>query len=168
MLAQTPPPPSSTPPNRYQSPQDGFLQRTVLSVPRCYSNPRKICVSNSLKWKHLPAILTILVRVLLYYSHQLSLTCGPRPQRSSKGKDPSRQTSASHQGRLPVEEFLSPVEWKHPMTKPWISGPNSILPTPAPEGERGRRRERERYQIKRAPGSSPLWRGWYPAFPREP
>lgn len=84
------------PPSCYQSPWDGFLQSIVLSVPCCCSNPRRICVSNSLKWRHLCAILKTLVRVLVCCFDQFSLTCGQGPQRSSKGKDPSRQTSASH------------------------------------------------------------------------
>lgn len=101
-LAQTLQPPCPTPPHRYGSPRDGFLQRVVLSVPCCYSNPKKICVSNSLKWRHLHAILKSLSRssfTVLISSlwHVGSL------QRSSKGKDPSRQTSASHKGSLPMD-----------------------------------------------------------------
>lgn len=64
---------------------------------------KTICVSNSLKWRHLHTILKMLVRVLIYCFDQLSLTCGQSPQRSSKGKDPSRQTSASQKGRLPMD-----------------------------------------------------------------
>ena len=79
------PTPSSAPSNCYQSPRDGFLQSIVLSVPCCYSNPRKMCVSNSPKQKHLCAILEILVGVPVYYFDQFSLTCGiPREVQREK------------------------------------------------------------------------------------
>lgn len=132
MLAQTLQPPSPTPPHCYQSPRtapDSFLQRVVLSVPCCYSNPKKICVSNSLKWRHLHAILKILVRVLVYCFDQLSLTCGQSLQRSSKGTDPSRQTSAFHTGVLPVD---SCPPWNKSMKQSYErSEANSVPTSPA-------------------------------------
>lgn len=66
----------------------------------CYSNSNKISVSSLLKWRHLYAILQTLVRVLFFCFDWLFLTCKPTPLWSSKGKDPSRQTSAPHKGRL--------------------------------------------------------------------
>lgn len=84
-LAQTLPSPTSTPPNCCQSPWDGFLQCVVLSVPCCYSNPKKIFVTSSLKWRHLHAILKIFVRVLIYCFDQLFLTYGvPRAVQEEK------------------------------------------------------------------------------------
>lgn len=95
MLAQTrkPPPPPPSPPNplphiAISAPWDSFLQRVVLSVPCCYSNPKKICVSNSLKWRHLHAILKILVRVLVYCFDQLSLSLGRVSREVQREKTP--------------------------------------------------------------------------------
>lgn len=85
---------------------------------------------------------------------QLSLTYGQSLQRSSKGKDPSRQTSASHKGSLLVDSCPPWNESSQQSSQ--CSDPKSIpLPWPQTKMESG--------QIKRLilgpPRSSLLWRG---------
>lgn len=118
MLAQTLQPPGPTPPHCYQSSRDGFLQRVVLSVPCCYSNPKKICVSNSLKWRHLHAILKILVRVLVYCFDQLSRHVGRVSREVQREKTPlGKQVLAIRAACLwiPVSRGIKRYE-----AKPWM------------------------------------------------
>lgn len=134
MLAQTLQPPSSAPSNCYQSPRDGFLQSIVLSVPCCYSNPRKMCVSNSPKQKHLCAILEILVGVPVYYFDQFSLTCGI-PREVQREKTPlGKQVLPIRAGCLwiPVPHWMK-AHGK--ATNAWTLIPSSSSPAWVWEGE---------------------------------
>lgn len=92
----------------------------------CYSNSNKISVSSSPKWRHLHAILKALVRVLFHCFDWLSLTCKQNPQRTSKGKDPSRQTSASHKGKLFVHS--------HPLWNEELEFENNKFISSSPRG----------------------------------
>lgn len=92
--------PSSTPPQTAVRPHRTASCNVLFCSCCCYSNSNKISVSSLLKWRHLYAILQTLVRVLFFCFDWLFLTCKQTPLWSSKGKDPSRQTSAPHKGRL--------------------------------------------------------------------
>lgn len=92
-------PPASFPPNCYQAPQDSFVQCVVLFMLLLQQFKQDFCFQFA-EWRHLYAILQTLVRVFFFCFDWLFLTCKQTPLRSSKGKDPSRQTSAPHKGRL--------------------------------------------------------------------
>lgn len=161
MLAQTLQPPSSAPSNCYQSPRDGFLQSIVLSVPCCYSNPRKMCVSNSPEQKHLCAILEILVGVPVYYFDQFSLTCGI-PREVQREKTPlGKQVLPIRAGCL----WIPVPHWMKAHGK--ATNAQTLIPSSSPAESKKERGQSKRLRFG-APWSSLPWRGVSLTFPWKP
>ena len=126
----------------------------------CYSNPRKICFQFSkMETSACNFENPCQGPYLLFWSALFDMWS---PQRSSKGTDPSRQTSASHKGSLPVDSC--PLSNEKAYGKATNSQTLILSPSPQPV--------RESSHIKRlsfrAPRSSLPWRGLSPTFPRKP
>lgn len=97
-------PPALLPPNCYQVPQDSFVQCVVLSMLLL----QQFKQNSSFQFSEMetsacnfanPSQGPFLLFCCCCFDW-LPLTCKQNPQRSSKGKDPSGQTSVSHKGRL--------------------------------------------------------------------
>lgn len=89
-----------SPPNCYQAPQDSFVQCVVLS-PLLLQQFKQ---DSSFQFSEMETSACNFENPcqgpLFCCFDWLSLTCKQNPQRSSKRKDPARQTSAFHKGRL--------------------------------------------------------------------